>query len=410
MTDDVRQAVELAARRSYGRLVAWLASRGRDVAGAEDAVAEALVAAMQRWPETGVPDNPEAWLLTAARRRAIDRGRRDTTRALAADRLRREAQEAADSPFVSGFPDRRLELMFVCAHPRLPENVRTPLILQTVLGVTPARVAGAMLVRPSVLSQRLVRAKRRIKQEGLPFEVPDRAELPARLHAVLEAIYAAYGTGWDATEDAEAGASGLTAEAIWLARLLVDLLPEAAEPKGLYALMLYCEARRDARRVDESFVPLEEQDTSRWNTAMLHEAEKALWMAAKLRAQGPFQAEAAIQSIHVDRARTGRTDWPKIHTLYTLLAERYPSLGATIGYAASFGRIGDPAAGLAVLDGLDAETVRHHQPYWAVRAHLLRESGDADAADEAFGHAIGLSGDPAVRRWLGERRASRSIE
>lgn len=393
------RAVEHAARQSYGRLVAWLAVHGRDLQRAEDAVGEALEAALRVWPTQGVPDNPEAWLLTTARRRVVDRARRQQTRVSAEDQLRLSAQEAAETPFRAAFPDRRLELLFLCAHPEIPAELRTPLMLQTVLGLDAERIAGAMLVKPATLAQRLVRAKRRIKEQGLSFEVPAPAEIDQRLGSVLEAIYGAFGTGWEAL--AETDGTGLVQEAIWLARLLVDLLPDAAEAKGLLALMLYCEARRAARR-DEAgrFVPLPEQDPADWDHALILEAEKALWMAARLRQPGPFQIEAAIQSLHVHRARSGTTDWVGIHRMYEVLVRHYPSLGAQIGHAASLGHIGRVADGLAVLDGLEAEEVVRYQPYYAVRGWLLVRLARFDEAREALQRAAGLSGDEAVRAWL----------
>lgn len=404
------RAVEQAARESYGRLVAWLASRCRDLHLAEDAAADALEAALRQWPKSGVPANPEAWLLTTARRRMIDGFRRAETRRdgepvlkqqleeIAA--LQREAQEAASVPFREALPDKRLELLFVCAHPEVPAAIRTPLMLQTVLGLDASRIGSAMLVKPATMAQRLVRAKRAIAEAAIAFEVPGAEQLPERLGHVLDAIYAAYGTGW------ALGGSGLAWEAIWLARLLVELLPEAAEAFGLLALMLYAESRRAARRSPEGdFVPLEEQDTSRWDQDLIVEAEKALFIAAKKKQPGPYQLEASIQSLHAHRARSGATEWRGIHELYGILAHDYPTLGALIGHAASFGRVGAPSEGLALLDSLPAERVQRHQPYWAVRAHLLAQLEDP-AASQAYERAAGLSEDPAVQRWLLARRAA----
>lgn len=402
---EAQRAVEHAARDGYGRLVAWLAARCGDLPTAEDAVGEALEAALRSWPNDGVPARPEAWLLTAARRKVIDRVRRQKTRLDGAERLRLEAQEAAEVPFRTTLPDRRLELLFVCAHPEIETADRTPLMLQTVLGVSAERIASAMLQKPATLGQRLVRAKRRIKQRGLVFEVPPEEERGARLGHVLDAIYAAYGTGWEsaATDDP---VTGLATEAVWLARLVVSLMPEAAEAKGLLALMLYCESRREARRVGGAFVPLEEQDTSLWDLAQVAEAEYALGLAANMHAPGPYQHEAAIQSVHAHRARTGVTDWAALNALYRVLVAQFPSLGAWIGLAASCGRVGDAEAGLAILDGLPDPRVRRHQPYWAVRAYLLSETADLEGADAAYGRAIGLTEDPAVRRWLAGRRGA----
>ncbi|MCO4773435.1 MAG: RNA polymerase subunit sigma-70 [Deltaproteobacteria bacterium] len=412
MTEAAHRAVELAARDGYGRLVAWLAARCGDLTLAEDAVGDALEAALKAWPERGVPNNPEAWLLTAARRKVIDRVRRRQTRDRGADelrtasvqRLRIEATEAADTPYTSGLPDRRLELMFLCAHPDIAPRDRTPLMLQTVLGLDAARIGSALLVKPATLGQRLVRAKRRIKEKGLAFEVPPAAALPARLADVLEAIYAAFGTGWEAWPDADEPGTGLAWEAIWLARLLVGLMPEAAEAKGLLALMLLSEARRVARRSpDGLFVPLEEQDTGRWDADLILEGEKALWMAAQQKSGGPYQLEASIQSLHAHRAKSGRTDWNGVCQLYAVLAQLYPSLGGSIGYAASLARVGRPEEGLQVLDALPETALRRHQPAWAVRAFLLKELGRADDARHAYRQAMGLCEDEATRRWLAKQ-------
>lgn len=408
MTSEVREIVELTARDSYGRLVAWLAAHCGDLRTAEDAVGDALEAALRSWPERGVPDHPVTWLLTTARRRAIDTSRRQSTRTKAANRLRWEAQERAETPFRSPatrFEDRRLDLMLVCAHPDIPPAARTPLILQTVLGLTAERIATALMMRPASVSQRLVRAKRHIRDAGLTFETPGPEALPDRIAPVLDAIYAAYGTGWEVTSDADAGVSGLAREALWLGRWLVDLAPEVAEVKGLYALMAHCEARRGARRTpDGAFVPLEEQDPAQWDDTLRQEAEKAIWMAARQRQRGPYQLEAAIQSIHAHRAVSGRTDWRAVRAIYETLVAHYPSVGASVGLAASLGRVGQASDGLVVLDGLPERRTHRHQPWWAVRAHLLRELGRHDDASDAYTRAIGLTTDPAVRQWLNQQR------
>lgn len=405
MSEEAHRAVELAARAGYGRLVAWLASRCRDLSLAEDAVADALEAALRQWPASGVPDRPEAWLLTTARRRVIDRQRRDRTLTDNVERLRLEAQEAADSPFLDGLPERRLELMLVCAHPEIPSTMRTPLMLQTVLGLTAERIASAMLVKPATMGQRLSRVKRRITELGLTFEVPPASELEARVGYLLDAIYAAYGAGW------ESSSTGLAEESIWLARLLVALAPDVAEAKGLLSLMLHCEARREARRdADGAFVPLEEQDPSRWDRARIEEAERALRLAAWQLQRGPYQLEAAIQSLHAHRAVSGETDWRHVREIYRVLDRSYPSLGAAVGLAAACGRVGEPEAGLARLDALADDAVRGHQPYWAVRAHLFAQLGRRDDARAAYDRAIGLAEDPALRRWLGARRDALTLD
>lgn len=405
--------VELAARESYGRLLAWLTSRCGSITTAEDALAEALAEAVRRWPESGVPDNTEAWLLTVARRRLVDEQRRQGRHADAETKLRTAekirltiaATEAAESPLGSGLPERRLELLFTCAHPDIPSAMRTPLMLQTVLGLTAEQIGSAMLVAPATIGQRLVRVKRRILDEGIPFEIPPDDQLAERIDHVLDAIYAAYGIGYDDADDATEAAAGLAGEAIYLAGLLVQLLPEHAEPKGLYALLCLSEARRPARRDHEGrFVPLEEQDTDRWDTRLIESGEIALWRAAEQGQSGRFQIEASIQSMHAHRARTGTIDWVSISKAYHLLMHTYPTLGAAIGYAASLGRAGDVATGIEVLDGIEDARIDRHQPYWAVRAWLLAERGRVDEARSAYDRAIGLTADAAVRDWLLTRR------
>ena len=442
---DAAADVELAARESYGRLLAWLTSRCGSIAMAEDALADALSTAVQRWPDTGVPDNPEAWLLTVARRRLIDEQRRLGRKADLDTRLRNEhrirlnleAAEANEMPLRPGIPERRLELLFMCAHPDIPEVMRTPLMLQTVLGLTAEQIGSAMLVAPRTIAQRLVRVKRRIEAASIPFEVPPDDELPDRVGHVLDAVYAAYNSIYDTDADTDDGtgsatnelsgsdvdavssaSSGLAGEAIWLAGLLVQLLPDDAEAKGLYALLCLCEARRPARwDEDGRFIPLDEQDPSRWDRALIESGEIALWRAADAGRPGRYQTEAAIHSIHADRTRTGRTDWPAIERLYELLVAHYPTLGATIGHAAAIGRTGELDRALALLDGLDRrdrpdrsgrDRIARHQPYWAVRAWLLSEQGRSDAAADAYDRAVELAVDPGVRAWLVDQRRRRT--
>jgi len=410
---EARDRVELSARESYGRLLAWLTSRSGSIAAAEDALGDALVSALASWPNDGVPTNPEAWLLTVARRRMIDQRRRESVRQGAeadlslAERLRlhREAAEAFDVPFRSTPPERRLELMFMCAHPEIPAAMRTPLMLQAVLGLTAQEIASALLAVPATIGQRLVRVKRHIVERKIPFELPSRTSLPERLGHVLDAVYAAYGTGWNAAPELCGAKSGLRGEALYLASQLVRLMPHATEAKGLYALLCLCESRRPAQRDAEGgYVPLDQQDTTLWDPDLILEGEKALWLAARAREPGPYQTEAAIHSVHAHRARSGGVDWQGIFHLYEVLVSLYPSLGARIGHAAALGRIGKAEEGLAKLEELDAATVERHQPYWAVRAWLLERRDQFDAAQRAYERAIGLSEDPAVRAWLAKQR------
>ncbi len=362
-------------------------------------MSDALEAALRTWPQQGVPARPDAWLLTAAKRRVIDVVRKDETRARAADRLRLEAKEAAEFPFRNELPDRRLELLLLCAHPEIPKDVRTPLMLQSILGLSAERIASAFLVSPKAMGQRLVRAKRKILKLGLSMELPQPEVLAQRLPHTLEAIYAAYSCGWDGGIDARA--VGLSQEALWLVRLVVHRFTEQAEALGLLALISFAESRRDARRGPQGeFVPLEAQDPKLWDHALILEGEKALWIASKLEVPGRYQLEAAIQSYHAHRARSGQTDWNGINYMYALLVQQYPSVGAHIGFAASFGKLGQHDRGLEELSKLEPKTVESHQPFWAVKAYLLEAKGALEASRKARRQAIGLTQDPAVRRWL----------
>jgi RNA polymerase sigma-70 factor, ECF subfamily len=406
--DDARAAAEHAARSSYGRLVATLARQWRDLAAVEDALADAFRSALEHWPAAGVPARPEAWLLASARNALIDGVRRGRVRSDAAPTLALLA-EADDAAGANLFPDERLKLLFVCAHPQIDAAVRPALMLQTVLGLDAARIAAAFLTSRAALGQRLVRAKAAIRDAGLAFIVPEHAELPERLHCVLQAIYAAYGSGWEDVAGADRKRQGLTGEAIFLARLVANLLPAEPEARGLLALILHCEARHAARRDAVGvFVALSEQDTSLWSAELIDEAERELATASHLGRLGPFQLEAAIQSVHAGRARMGRTDWPALAQLYEGLVQLAPTLGALTGRAAAFAEAFGPERGLALLAELPEAQAAGYQPYWALRAHLLARAGDAAAASEAYMRAIGLSEDPAVRAFLSRARDAAS--
>ena len=402
---DIHRTIERVARESYGRLVAYLCAQTRDVGNAEDALSSALIAALETWPRDGVPQNPEAWLLTAARRSFIDlvRHRRvaeasELTLAL----LREESNDMTLSP---EFPDERLKLLFVCAHPAIDPAMHTPLMLQTVLGLGAARIAGAFLISPTTMGQRLVRAKTKIRDAGIGFEIPEGRELPQRLAAVLEAIYAAFGIGWDDLAGVDQRGRDLAEEAIWLARVLLQLMPGEAEVHGLLALMLHCEARRAARRgPDRRDVPLSEQDWQRGSSPLIKEAEQHLAEASSRGRAGRFQLEAAIQSVHAERARSGGIQWDAIMRFYEELIRISPTVGTRTGYAAAVAEGKGAEAGLAALDGIDGDEISVYQPYWAVRAHVLQRLGRIPETLDAFDRAIGLTEDPAVRQFLLQRR------
>ncbi|MER9493520.1 DUF6596 domain-containing protein [Mesorhizobium sp. M0006] len=402
-----RAAAEAAARQSYGKLVAWLAARTRDVAGAEDALAEAFAAALERWPQTGVPDKPEAWLVAVARRRRVDAVRRRLTSEASRDHLKLMAEEMEASMEDEDLPDERLRLMFACAHPAIEASVRAPLILQTILGFDAATIASAFLVSPATMGQRLVRAKSRIREIGIPFRVPDRAELGDRLETVLEAIYAAFAEGWTDPAGTETRARNLATEGIWLGRLVASLMPDEPEALGLLALMLFAEARRPARRdAAGDYVPLAGQDCRLWDHALIDEAEALLGHAATMGVIGRYQLEAAVQSVHATRRRTGQTDWAAIRNFYDALSAISGSPVISINRAVAIAEAEGAAAGLAALYVLgDDKRLNDYQPYWAARAGLLARLGNAAQAVEAYDRAIGLERDPAVRRFLQAKRA-----
>ena len=403
--EGTHRTIERVARESYGRLVAYLSVYTHDLASAEDALSNALVSALDHWPQEGVPKNPEAWLLTAARHSLIDVIRHQRVVQAGEPTIQLLKENSKETAMETRFPDERLKLLFVCAHPAIDPAMHTPLMLQTVLGLDAARIAQAFLIAPKTMGQRLFRAKTKIRSGGIPLEIPQERDLPERLDAVLEAIYAAFGLGWDDMAGADQRGRDLAEEAIWLARVLLQLMPSEAEVQGLLALMLHCESRRPARRgPDGRYIPLSEQDPKQWSLTLIEEAELHLSEAFKQGRSGRFQLEAAIQSVHAERARTGRTDWPAIVLFYEQLLRISPALGTHVGYAAAVAEAKGPEAGLAALELIDADAVSHYQPYWAVRAHLLQRLGKTQEASDAYERAIGLAEDPAVREFLLHKR------
>ncbi|KQU83975.1 RNA polymerase subunit sigma-70 [Variovorax sp. Root318D1] len=403
MTDPAaHRATERAAGESYGRLLAILSARTHDIASSEDALADAFARALERWPIDGVPDQPDAWLLSVARHRTLDAWRHTRVQDAATQTLLLLAGEvdagAADGAAV---PDERLRLLFVCAHPAIDAAARAPLMLQTVLGLDVARMAGAFLTSPSTLGQRLVRAKARIRAAGIPFEYPQARDLPQRLQDVLDGIYAAYGTGWDGVDGADALPRGLTTEAVELCRILCALMPNEPEPLGLLALMLFCDSRAAARRSDSgAYVPLDQQDMARWNPDLLAQAERCLHRASGMNMLGAYQLEAAIQSAHCERRLGAPVPPEAMVALYDGLLALRPSIGAQVSRACALAKARGPGIGLQALDAIPANEVASYQPFWAARAHLLAADGANAAARQAFDRAIGLSASPVVRAYL----------
>jgi RNA polymerase sigma-70 factor, ECF subfamily len=389
---------EDVARRSYGRLVALLASRSGDLAAAEDALSIAFARALETWPVRGVPENPEGWLLTVARNRQLDVSKSAVVRTA----VPIETTPTAELPMATidpdDMPDERLKLLFVCVHPAIDPQIRCPLMLQTVLGIEADAIGRAFLVPEAAMAQRLVRAKRKIKDARIPFEMPSRSDMGERLDAVLEAVYGAYAIGWDTPQ---IGDADLGAEALFLVELLASLMPDNPEVLGLAALILHGEARRSARvSSGGQFVPLEDHDTGLWDHVLIHRAEALLQRARTSGSIGRFQLEAAIQSVHAHRVVTGVTDWAALELLYEGLIRIAPGVGTAVGRAIAVGRVRGPLAGLACLSQIETTARDTYQPAVVVRAHLLAEAGHAAEAREAYERAIKLTVNPVIRAFL----------
>ena len=415
--EQARSTADAVARRSYGKLVAFLAARTRDVASVEDALAEAFASALTDWPKNGCPANPEGWLLTAARRKLIDFARRRRTGEAAGGELQLIAEEleaaaAASTTNERPIPDQRLALMFACAHPAIEAGVRAPLILQVLLGLDAAMIASAFLTSPAAMGQRLVRAKDKIRNAGIPFRIPEREELPGRLGAVLDAIYASFSEGWTDSGGTDVARRDLAEEALFLGQLVTQMLPDEPEAIGLLALMFYVEARRPARRnAKGEYVPLAEQDVSLWNLEMIQAAEGLLLRASSLSSIGRYQLEAALQSAHVARRRKGDANWPAVVELYDALLALSGSPVVAINRALAVAEVEGAAAALEILQSLADDTrLTEYQPYWAARAELLARIDARTQAHEAYEVAIGLERDPAVRHFLQLRQSALALE
>ena len=399
--------VAAVAQRSRAKLVAFLAAQSRDVAAAEDALQEAFAAALEKWPSQGCPENPEAWLLTVARRKLIDHLRRDRSTGDPEELERLAAAEAEEIEI----PDRRLTLLFACTHPAIDAAIHAPLMMQVVLGLEAAQIASAFLVSPAAMAQRLVRAKAKIRHAGIPFRVPERGQLAERLNSVLDAVYAGFTEGWIDAAGSDEARRELAGEAIYLGRMLTELLPSEPEAWGLLALMLYAEARRPARRNQAGeFVPLTEQETRLWDAPMIEAAEAALKRASGFGRIGRFQLEAAIQSAHVERRRTGDVAWGAILELYDALVELTGSPVAQINRTVALAELEGAGAALAALAAVEGDPrVQAYQPYWAARARLLALKGNRSEARNAYEIAIGMESDPAVRRFLEKKRTQLEV-
>jgi RNA polymerase sigma-70 factor (ECF subfamily) len=346
--------------------------------------------------------------MTVARRRLTDGARRRATSEAGAAQLRLLAEGMEAAAAEVEIPDRRLALLFACAHPAIEAAVRAPLMLQTVVGLDAKQIASAFLVSPAAMGKRLVRAKDKIREAGIPFRVPEREELPGRLAAVLEAVYAAFAEGWSDAGGTDVARRDLTDEALFLARLVAELLPDEPEALGLLALVLHAEARRAARRDGlGEYVPFAEQDMARWDWPMIAEAEARLGRASAMGVIGRYQLEAALQSAHVHRRHTGEANWDAVLQLYDALAVITGSPVVAVNRALAVAEIRGPLAALAALEEVAADRrLADYQPYWAVRADLLARTGAHVEARRAYDRALGLERDPAVRRFLQRRQSS----
>ncbi|KAB1916213.1 sigma-70 family RNA polymerase sigma factor [Micromonospora noduli] len=401
----VGSSVEAVFREERGRLLASLVRRFGDLDLAEEVTSEAIEAALTHWPTDGVPSRPGAWLLTTARRRAVDRLRRDRVLATRLAVLQAEAERADHAPPADAdrdLPDDRLALFFTCAHPALAAQDRGALTLRFLAGLTTTEVARAFLVPPATMAQRLVRAKRKIRDARIPFRVPGPDELPGRLPTVLQAVYSVFTEGYAASSGPDLQRIDLAEEAIRLGRILRRLLPAEREVAGLLGLMLLVHARRDARTGrDGAMILLDDQDRGRWDRQMIEEGQGLVVVALTGRGPGPYGVQAAIAALHDEAADVASTDWPQVVALYDVLLGLVPSPIVALNRAAAVAMRDGPAAGLALLDELaDEPRLRGHHPYPAARADLLRRLGRYDEAAAAYRSALTLVGTEPERAYL----------
>ncbi|MDP2575094.1 hypothetical protein Q8W40_23065 [Vibrio penaeicida] len=388
------RAVEMAARESYGKLLAFLSARTQDIALAENALAGALEKALTYWVENGIPKSPEAWLMTVAKNRITDRQRQ-----LAKFPEESEIQEECEmDQHENTLPDKRLELMMVCAHPAISSELHTPLMLQTVLGIEAKVIARLFMYSPAALTKKLVRAKAKIRHSGIPFAIPDPSHLEERQNAIFEAIYALHTYDWLDPND------NFGEEALYLAYMLTGLMPENPEAKGLAALIALSQSRCKARIVNNVLVPVDQQDMALWDDTLSQYAHRKLKDAYHLNEVGRFQIEAAIQSIHQARKQTNKTDWKALSQLYPALLKYAPSAGAIVANIVVLAHVLGFKEALEQLDKVEVHIGSGFQPLWAARAEFHAQTGNKEKALVSYEKAMSLATDTPTIRFLESKR------